>query len=73
MTACNGSESFALQVLGPSMAPEFPAGCIVIVEPSGVVSDGCFVVAEHLGEILYLVNQLLEPLKLLNNWSLTVG
>ena len=52
MTACNGSESFALQVLGPSMAPEFPAGCIVIVEPAGVVTDGCFVVAEHLGEVL---------------------
>ena len=65
MTACNGSESFALQVLGPSMAPEFPAGCIVIVEPAGVVTDGCFVVAEHLGEVL------LRQLKMLNgHWFL---
>ena len=65
MTACNGSESFALQVLGPRMAPEFPAGCIVIVEPTGVISDGCFVVAEHLGEIL------LRQLKNLNgHWFL---
>jgi len=52
MTACNGSESFALQVLGSSMEPEFPADCIIVVEPTGVVEDGCFVVAEQRDEVI---------------------
>lgn len=36
-SACSESEPFALQVLGDSMEPEFPDGCIVTIEPS----DGC--------------------------------
>ncbi len=52
MTACNGSESFALQVLGSSMEPEFPADCIIVVEPTGVVEDGCFVVAQQRDEVI---------------------
>ncbi|SRR5690606_8603620 len=47
MSACSESEPFALQVLGDSMEPEFPDGAVIIVEPSGVVEDGTFVVAWH--------------------------
>ena len=34
-----------MQVLGDSMEPEFPHGVVVVVEPGGVVEDGCYVVA----------------------------
>ena len=54
---CASSEPFALRVLGDSMAPEFAHGVIVIVDPSGVVEHGSFVIAEHDGE--YLLRQLL--------------
>lgn len=47
MSACSESEPFALQVLGDSMEPEFPDGAIIIVEPSGAVEEGTFVVAFH--------------------------
>ena len=48
MSNCGGAEPFALQVLGDSMEPEFPDGCIVIIEPttSGCMS-GTFVMAEY--------------------------
>lgn len=44
---CGGSESFALRVLGQSMAPEFNEGDIVIIEPGGAVADGSYVLAWH--------------------------
>lgn len=42
---CTGAESFALMVLGESMAPEFADGDVVIVEPDGLARDGAFVLA----------------------------
>lgn len=42
---CSGAESFALMVLGDSMAPEFVEGDIIIVEPEGLVVDGSYVMA----------------------------
>ncbi len=42
-----GREPFALRVVGDSMAPEFYDGCIIIIDPEGVISDGCFVMARH--------------------------
>ncbi len=42
---CAGSEPYALMVLGDSMMPEFEEGEIIIVEPSGLVRDGSYVVA----------------------------
>ena len=45
-TDCAAHEPFALRVLGDSMEPEFPDGAIIIVDPSGVVEDGCYVLAE---------------------------
>jgi DNA polymerase V len=45
-TGCSGGESFALRVLGDSMAPEFRAGEIIIIEPDGALRDGSFVLAQ---------------------------
>lgn len=47
---CSGGESFALRVLGDSMAPEFVEGEIIIVEPDGALRDGSFVLAQQAGE-----------------------
>ena len=47
---CSRGESFALRVLGQSMAPEFNEGDIVIVEPDGALRAGCFVLAQLRGE-----------------------
>jgi phage repressor protein C with HTH and peptisase S24 domain len=57
MSACSANECadecFALQVLGMSMEPEFMHGEIVIVEPEGLVKDGCYVVAQHRQEWIF--------------------
>ena len=47
---CSNGESFALRVLGHSMAPEFNDGDIVIVEPDGALRPGCYVLAQVRGE-----------------------
>jgi DNA polymerase V len=47
---CTGAESFALLVLGDSMAPEFVEGEVIVVEPEGLAVDGSFVVAQVRGE-----------------------
>ncbi len=43
--ACSGTESFALMVLGDSMAPEFNEGDVVIIEPDGLATEGSYVLA----------------------------
>lgn len=43
---CIEAEPFALQVTDDSMEPEFDKGCVVIVDPTGRVRDGAFVLAE---------------------------
>lgn len=43
--SCAAAEPFALQVTDISMEPEFPKGCIIIVDPAGVVRDGAYVLA----------------------------
>lgn len=42
---CSSAEPYALMVLGDSMLPEFEEGEIIVVEPSGLVKDGSYVVA----------------------------
>ena len=42
---CAGGESFALMVMGHSMAPEFLEGEIIIIEPEGLAKDGSYVLA----------------------------
>ncbi len=50
VSACGGGESFALRVLGQSMAPEFAEGEIIIVEPEGLAREGSYVLAWHAEE-----------------------
>ena len=67
---CASSEPFALRVLGDSMEPEFPDGCIVIIEPNAPAKSGSYVLAET-PEVGYIFRQLviederylLKPLK----------
>ena len=47
---CSGGESFALRVIGDSMAPEFLDGEIIVIEPDGALRDGSFVLAQPGGE-----------------------
>ena len=54
MSGCDsGSESFALMVLGDSMAPEFVEGEIIVVEPDGHVDGGSYVIAQVAGEWIF--------------------
>ena len=46
-TTCVDAEPFALRVTDDSMEPEFKAGCIIIVDPTGVVENDAYVIAEH--------------------------
>jgi SOS-response transcriptional repressor LexA len=48
---CGAAEPYALMVLDDSMAPEFAAGDVIVVEPAGVARDGSFVVARVEGEL----------------------
>lgn len=52
-TTCIEAEPFALRVVDDSMEPEFAAGCIIIVDPTGVAKDGAFVLAEVEGEYIF--------------------
>jgi len=51
--ACSGAESFALMVLGDSMAPEFSEGDVIVIEPDGLATDGSFVLANPGGEWIF--------------------
>ena len=44
---CIEAEPYALRVSDDSMAPEFPRGCVIVIDPTGVARDGAFVLAEH--------------------------
>lgn len=48
-----GREPFALRVIGKSMSPEFKDGCIIIVDPEGVMNDGSYVLAKHGEEYVF--------------------
>jgi DNA polymerase V len=52
-TGCAAAEPFALRVLGDMMEPEFEHGCVIVVDPEGLVQDGCFVVAFHNDEYFF--------------------
>jgi DNA polymerase V len=52
-TACSALEPYALRVLGDSMAPEFPEGCVIIVDPGHVPIDGSYVVVEYAGDVFF--------------------
>ena len=76
-TTCIEAEPFALRVTDDSMEPEFAAGCIIIVDPTGVAKDGAFVLAEidgayilrrleraHTGDRLVALNDRYPPVAL---------
>ena len=42
---CGSSEPFALQVIDNSMEPEFKRGCVIVIDPAGVIEHGCYVIA----------------------------
>ena len=52
-SGCASDEPFALRVLGDSMEPEFKDGCIIIIDPAGVIEDGKYVIAEVDGEYIF--------------------
>ena len=52
-TTCIEAEPFALQVIDDSMAPEFAPGCIIVIDPTGLATDGAFVLAEVDGEYVF--------------------
>lgn len=45
ISGCAANEPFALQVIDDSMEPEFIKGVLIIIDPSGHVKDGVFVIA----------------------------
>ena len=53
LSNCSASEPFALRVLGDEMAPEFLDGQVIIVDPGGKISSGCYVVARHGDEMIF--------------------
>ena len=52
-SGCASNEPYALRVLGDSMEPEFKDGCIIIIDPAGVIEDGKYVIAEVDGEYIF--------------------
>jgi len=40
-------------VMGQSMVPEFNEGEIIIIEPGGLLHDGCYVLAWHQSEWIF--------------------
>lgn len=51
--SCSNLEPYALRVLGDSMEPEFPEGCIVIVDPGHAPRDGSWVIVEFAGDVFF--------------------
>lgn len=60
-SSCGSSEPFALRVIGDDMSPEFEDGHIIIIDPSGQLKTGCFVVARVgvEGEVDVILRQLI--------------
>ena len=51
--SCSALEPYALRVLGDSMEPEFPDGCVVIVDPGHPPRDGAYVIVEFAGDVFF--------------------
>ena len=60
-SSCSESEPFALQTLDDSMEPEFVTGCIIIIDPTGLVKDGAYVFAkDNNGEYIFRQLRVME-------------
>ena len=53
MTACSGSEPYALRVLGDSMEPEFKEGEVIVIEPQVTPEEGAYVIVLHDNDFLF--------------------
>ncbi|WGZ93302.1 MAG: S24 family peptidase [Candidatus Thiothrix putei] len=42
---CSENEPYAMQVIDDSMEPEFAKGCVIVIDPTGIVRDGAYVFA----------------------------
>lgn len=42
---CSENEPYAMQVIDDSMQPEFAKGCVIVIDPTGIVRDGAYVFA----------------------------
>jgi DNA polymerase V len=49
-STCTDAEPFALQVTDASMEPEFARGCVVIIDPTGQLQVGAYVLAHQQDE-----------------------
>ena len=83
---CSASEPFALRVIGDDMLPEFEDGHILIVDPGGRVTSGCYVIArqqdamifrqliaDQNGWLLHALDDQLEDVELVNGLADIVG
>jgi DNA polymerase V len=52
-SSCGDSEPFALRVIGDDMLPEFKDGHIIVIDPGGMVKNGCYVVANPNDEYIF--------------------
>jgi SOS-response transcriptional repressor LexA len=43
--SCSENEPYALQVIDDSMEPEFAKGCVIVIDPTGIVRDRAYVFA----------------------------
>jgi DNA polymerase V len=57
---CAENEPFALRVLGDSMLPEFEEGAIIVIDPGGMLRDGCYVIAFHNEEYIFRQLRIVE-------------
>lgn len=46
-STCTEAETFVLQVLDDSMEPEFLTDCIIVVDPTGLATEGSYVLAKR--------------------------
>jgi DNA polymerase V len=53
ISSCGDSEPFALRVIGDDMLPEFKDGHIIVIDPGGMVKNGCYVVANPNDEYIF--------------------
>ena len=53
LSGCSALEPYALRVTGDSMAPEFPDGCVVIVDPGHAAVHGSYVIVEFAGDVFF--------------------
>ncbi len=61
---CGNEEPFALRVIGDEMEPEFPDGCIIVIDPAGHCTHGSYVIAKYEGHIFRMLEIKDEQYKL---------